>query len=133
MSADGPGAEVRADVPPNWRRKEIIDGIKQIQPVAGKNFKDVEVPRRLYELARVVAKEEMVESRFTKVDVYKLLLRHLDYLQQKGSTTTCDAILDGWKKASKALFRYALNLVLAPKRPEFKKLKVSQCMHVHVP
>ena len=105
------------------RRREIIMKIKEIKPVSGKNLKDVEVPGELYQLAKVVAREEPAVKRFTKAKVYSLLFDH-------AQTTGCvkleqvEALLDGWELASKALFRYALNLVLAPKTPEFKKMKV---------
>ena len=108
------------------RRKEIIQGIRGIQPVAGKNLRDVEVPQRLYELAKEVAEEEPFNIRFKLVPVYRLLQEHV-HVKGQGSVALpqAEATLTGWQQASKALFRYALNLVLAPKRPEFKKMKVS--------
>ena len=109
----------------DWR-KEIIQGIRGIQPVAGKNLRDVEVPQRLYKLAKEVAEKEPFRIRFKVVPVYRLLLGHVR-VKGQGSVALpqAEATLAGWQQASKALFRYALNLVLAPKRPEFKKMKVS--------
>lgn len=106
------------------RRRGIMQEIRKIQPETGKNFKDLKVPESLYRLAADVAKNEEVLRRFTKVPVYDLLANHAHL---KGGTALADAqpVLEGWKAASSALFRYALNLVLAPKRPEFKKMKVS--------
>ena len=111
------------------KRWEIINEIKKIQPEAGKNLKDLKIPETLYHLAGDVAKTKPVDKRFKKVPVYELLVEHIRY---KGSIDggvialrNAGPTLEGWKAASNALFRYALNLVLAPKRPEFKKMKVS--------
>ena len=111
------------------KRWEIIQEIKKIQPEAGKNLKDLKIPETFYHLAGDVAKTKPVDERFKKVPVYELLVEHIRYnssidggviaLRNAGPT------LEGWKAASNALFRYALNLILAPKRPEFKKMKVS--------
>ena len=105
------------------KRRDIILKIKEIKPVSGKNLKDVEVPGELYQLAKVVAREESAVKRFTKVEVYRLLLNHAQS-NNCAKLEQTEALLDGWELASKALFRYALNLVLAPKTPEFKKMKV---------
>ena len=45
-----------------------------------------------------------------------------------GNTTLADAgqKIEVWKEAIKSLLRYALNLKLAPKRPEFQRMKVCQ-------
>ena len=107
-------------------RQEIIQGIRGIQPVAGKNLRDVEVPQRLYKLAKEVAKKERFHIRFKLIPVYRLLPNHI-HEKGQGSMVLpqAEATLAGWQQASKALFRYALNLMLAPKRPDFKKVKVS--------
>ena len=43
-----------------------------------------------------------------------------------GNTTLADASgrIEEWKEATRSLLRYALNLTLAPKRPEFQRMKV---------
>ena len=109
------------------KRWEIINEIKKIQPEAGKNLKDLKIPETLYHLAGDVAKTEPVDERFKKVPVYELLVGHIRYNSSVGAIALRNAepTLKGWKVASNALFRYALNLKLAPKRPEFKKMKVS--------
>ena len=45
-----------------------------------------------------------------------------------GNTTLADAgqKIEIWKEAIKSLLRYALNLKLAPKRPEFQRMMVCQ-------
>ena len=115
------------------KRREIIRQIKRIQPEAGKNLKDVEVPKSLFQLARDVVSDPEASLRFNKVDVYELLQGDLirrarGSANAPGATVTLDKaepVLDGWKLASFSLFRYALNLILAPTRAEFKKMKVS--------
>ena len=108
------------------KRRNIFREIKKIQPETGKNLKDLTIPHSLYELARHVAKEEAVQFRFTKVQVYRLLVDHIrhKYGEAGVALSAAGPVLEGWKVASVALFRYALNLILAPKRAEFKKMKV---------
>ena len=113
------------------KRREIIRQIKRIQPEAGKNLKDVEVPQALFQLAREIVNDPEASLRFNKVEVYDLLQGDLirrarDPAYAPGVTLDKAApVLDGWKLASFSLFRYALNLILAPTRAEFKKIKVS--------
>lgn len=107
-------------------RRKIIQEIKKIQPQAGKHFKDLKIPDVLLQEAGNVARKEEAGRRFKKVPVYELLVEHI---RHKGGAdcetlTKSQPVLEGWKTASIALFRYALNLQLAPKRPEFKKMKV---------
>ena len=108
------------------KRKNVFREIKKIQPETGKNLKDLTIPQSLYELARNVAKEEAPQFRFTKVPVYGLLVDHIrhKYPEAGVALSAAGPVLEGWKVASIALFRYALNLILAPKRAEFKKMKV---------
>lgn len=103
-------------------RRTIIKQIRQIQPQAGKNLKDLEVPQHLFDLAKKLVHDNDAGLRFNKVDVYGLLLGHLGRLKV---SVAVSSILDGWKLASVSLFRYAVNLLLAPNRVEFKKMKVS--------
>lgn len=114
------------------RRRQIFQEIKKIQPQAGKHFKDLEIPEILYDLAGNVARYEEANRRFRKVPVYGLMTDHMRYKGGAACETLTDAqsVLEGWKVASKALFRYALNLQLAPKRPEFKKMKVRNVITV---
>ena len=116
----------------NDPRRQIIQAIKKIQPQSGKHFKDIEIPKDLFQLARTVAWYGEGDRRFKKVPVYEILVNHI---RHKGGAvcqtlTSAQPVLEGWKAASIALFRYALNLQLAPKRPEFKKMKVRLlCTH----
>lgn len=110
----------------NDPRRQIIQEIRKIQPQTGKHFKDIAIPEVLYQQARTVAWREKADRRFRKVPVYELMVSHI---RHKGGAdcetlTKSQTVLEGWKVASIALFRYALNLQLAPKRPEFKKMKV---------
>lgn len=110
----------------NDPRRQIIQAIKKIQPQTGKHFKDIAIPEVLFQQARTVAWHEEGDRRFKKVPVYELMVSHI---RHKGGAdcetlTKSRSVLEGWKAASIALFRYALNLQLAPKRPEFKKMKV---------
>ena len=116
------------------KRREIIRQIKRIQPEAGKNLKDVEVPQSLFQLAREIVNDPEASLRFNKVEVYELLQGDLirrarDPAYAPGVTLDkAGPVLDGWKLASFSLFRYALNLILAPTRAEFKKMKVSRIL-----
>ena len=116
------------------KRREIIRQIRKIQPQAGKNLKDVEVPQSLFQLARDIVRDPEASLRFNKVAVYELLLGDLNRRRRESANSggvTLDKavpVLDGWKLASISLFRYALNLVLAPNRAEFKKMKVSKSL-----
>ena len=98
-----------------------------IRPQAGKkNLKDTEIPQFLFQLAREIVLDPETGPKFKKIAVYDLLLGDLH--RRTTSDVTLDKagpVLDGWKRAGISLFRYALNLVLAPNRPEFKKMKVS--------
>ena len=105
------------------KRREIIRHIKAIKPHVGKNLKDVEIPGVLFELARGIVADPEPSLKFSKVPVYELLLGHLE--RRPTSLREAPPVLDGWKLASTSLFRYALNLILAPNRAEFKKMKVS--------
>ena len=102
-------------------RRKITQGIRQIQPQAGKNLKDLEVPKELFEFAKHEVTGKHATLRFNRVDVYSLLL---DDLRRRMNVGQVGSILEGWKLASVSLFRYAVNLVLAPNRAEFKKMKV---------
>ena len=106
------------------KRRRIIQHVKKIQPEAGKNLKDLEVPTSLYELAKAVANDSEPSVRFKKVDVYSLLMADLQRRTSRGIKVSEAEVMKGWKVATMALFRYALNLILAPKRVEFKKMKV---------
>ena len=109
------------------KRKSIIQQIKKIHPETGRNLKDLEVPETLYKLAKDVAQGQEPSLRFTKVQVYELLMADVQRRRDVGrclTLTEAAPILEGWKLASISLFRYALNLILAPKRAEFKKMKV---------
>ena len=111
------------------KRKEIIRQIKKIQPRAGKNLRDLEVPHSLFQLAREVVNDPEASHRFNKVPVYDLLLGDLHRRAANTGGVMIDEpgpVLEGWKLASICLFRYAINLVLAPNRAEFKKIKVSK-------
>ncbi|CAI8016032.1 Receptor-like serine/threonine-protein kinase SD1-6, partial [Geodia barretti] len=120
------------------KRREIIRQIRKIQPQAGKNLKDVEVPQSLFQLARDIVRDPEASLRFNKVAVYELLLGDLARRRREsansGGVTLLDKavpVLDGWKLASISLVRYALNLVLAPNRAEFKKMKLSTSFYVY--
>ncbi|CAI7993559.1 hypothetical protein GBAR_LOCUS1277, partial [Geodia barretti] len=119
------------------KRREIIRQIRKIQPQAGKNLKDVEVPQSLFQLARDIVRDPEASLRFNKVAVYELLLGDLNRRRRESANSggvTLDKavpVLDGWKLASISLFRYALNLVLAPNRAEFKKMKLSTSFYVY--
>ena len=110
------------------KRREIFRLIKKIEPQAGRNLKDVQVPHELFRLAREIVTDPEPSLKFNKVPVYQLLLEDLTRRARDSAPISLGQarpVLDGWKQASVSLFRYALNLILAPTRAEFKKMKVS--------
>ena len=120
-------------------RDEIVDALKGVKINPGQQLRHVEVSQDIYDMAKNFARwapnfgAESRPYRFKMDFVYQLLQNNIN------SKTLQEAPKDieGWQSACKALLRYALNLLLAPKRPEFRRLKVgvteatclSVCVH----
>ena len=116
---------------------EIVGLIHSLNVGAGQSLRQVMVPERAYSIARnflkwapnmtVGPENTLVPFRFEVL--YRLPSRESIYallMVDAGNTPLADASqkIDDWKEATKSLLRYALNLKLAPKRPEFQRMKV---------
>ena len=108
-------------------RDEIVDAIRGVKVGPGQQLRQVEVSPDVYQKAMEFAKwapnfgAESQPYRFKMDFLYQLLQTNIK------SKTLQEAWgeVEGWQSACKALLRYALNLLLEPKRPEFRQLKVA--------
>ena len=108
------------------RRDKIVDAIRAVKINPGQQLRHVEVSQDIYDMANNFARWAPnfgpggQPYRFKMDYVYQLLQNNIS------SRTLQEAPeeVEGWQSACKALLRYALNLLLAPKRPEFRRLKV---------
>ena len=111
-------------------RDDILSVLRDIRVEPGQALRQVEPAQIIYERAKEFAKWAPNATktgelyRFKMNFVYGLLIEDgrgrgvsLDGIQSRG-------VIEGWQNACKALLRYALNLHLAPKRPEFRRMKV---------
>lgn len=116
---------------------EIVGHIQSLNVGPGQSLRQVMVPEAAYSIARKFLKwapnmtvgpdNTPVPCRFEVLyrlpsgeSIYTLLM------VDAGNTSLADANqkIEDWKEAMKSLLRYALNLKLAPKRPEFQRMKV---------
>ena len=116
-------------------RDVIVDAIRGVKIGPGQQLRQVEVSPDVYHKAKEFAMwapnfgPENQPYRFKMDFLYQLLQANID------SRTLQEALweVEGWQSACKALLRYALNLLLAPKRPEFRRMKVALIvMYVYV-
>jgi hypothetical protein len=118
---------------------EIAVKIQALSVGPGQSLRQVAVPEEAYTIARNFLKwapnvtfgpdNRQLGFRFKCLypsgeSIYSLLM------VDAGNTTLADAgqKIEDWKEAVKSLLRYALNLKLAPKRPEFQRMKVCRWM-----
>ena len=103
-----------------------MNAIKEIKILPGQQLRHVEVSKDIYDMANKFARWTPNFGhggqlyRFKMDFLYQLLQNNIS------SRTLQEAPeeVEGWQSACKALLRYHLNLLLAPKRPEFRRLKV---------
>ena len=110
-------------------RHDMVDAIRgvKVQLGPGQQLRRVEVSPDVYQKAKEFVKwapnfgAESQPYRFKMDFLYQLLQTNIN------SKTLQEAWgeVEGWQSACKALLRYALNLLLEPKRPEFRQLKVA--------
>ena len=108
-------------------RDVIVDAIRGVKIGPGQQLRQVEVSPDVYHKAKEFAMwapnfgAENQPYRFKMDFLYQLLQANIT------SRTLQEALgeVEGWQSACKALLRYALNLLLAPKRPEFRRMKVA--------
>lgn len=118
--------------------EEIVQLIRSLKVGSGQSLRQVQVPDSAYKTARTFLKwapnvlvdrpsNTKVPLRFKVLydlggneSIYRLLI------VDAGNTPLAQAQvkINDWKDATKSLLRYALNLKLAPKRPEFQRMKV---------
>ena len=107
-------------------RDVIVNAIRGVKIGPGQQLRQVEVSPDVYQKAKEFAMwapnfgAENQPYRFKMEFLYQLLQTNIT------SRTLQEALgeVEGWQSACKALLRYALNLLLAPKRPEFQQIKV---------
>ena len=108
------------------QRDDILDEIGKIRVEPGKALRQVEVPESVYDMATRFL--QWAPFRTTTGAVYRLKMEFIYELLsgncRSGHLAEAREQIEGWQAACKALLRYALNLHLAPKRPEFRRLKV---------
>lgn len=123
------------------KRLEIVDEIKGIRVQQSQSLREVRVSDHTLRLAKTFIKQapNMCDQAGTGTRMY---LRYevlysfsvtsgygvYDLLAEDAGESTvqaADAKFEGWLEAVGNLQRYAFNLLLAPKRPEFQTIKVS--------
>lgn len=124
------------------KRLEIVDLIQGIRVQESQSLRQVKVSDHTLKLAKAFIKQApnvcvietgMLELRYEILSsfsagsgfgVYQLLAK------DAGDSTVqvADEKFGEWLAAVGSLLRYALNLLLAPKRPEFQTIKVSSCL-----
>lgn len=119
-----------------YERLQITEAIRNIQVEQSQPLRQVQVPQSTYNLAKKFIKHapnalmmngewlylryEILCSLASEGGIYGLLSRDAGDISVKQA----DEKMSNWLDAIKHLLRYALNLLLAPKRPEFQSIKV---------
>ena len=124
------------------KRWDIVDQVKGIRVQQSQALRQVKVPDQTIRLAKDFVKKApnvcllrgrnmdlryevlgsfYVDRQCGKFGVYELLARDAG----KSTVKMADQKFTEWLAAVGSLLRYALNLLLAPKRPEFQTIKVS--------
>lgn len=115
------------------QRDDILDEISKIRVEPGKALRQVEVPKSVYAMAAEFIQWAPYRTKTgalyrLRMDfIYALLSRNCE----SGHLAGAREKIEGWQAACRALLRYALNLLLAPKRPEFRRLKLSSSFYVY--
>lgn len=118
--------------------EEIVLLIRYLNVESGQSLRQVQVPEKAYALAKSFLKwapnvtigpnNASIACRFKVLycdlsgveTIYTLLMYDAGYTP----LTEAKQKIEEWQEATKSLLRYALNLKLAPKRPEFQRMKV---------
>ena len=82
---------------------------------------DLEIPKNVFDLAEVFVQKVNFDLRYSQPKVFTTLLPLCNHL----SLTEAIPEVKSWQQGLKALLRYPINLLLAPNRPELKRVKVS--------
>lgn len=127
------------DGPRTNDRDELVRIIRSVSVEPGQTLRQVQVPEYAYKIARNFLKWAPNEAigpngipapyrynvlhRISPTEsIYTLLMMDAGYTV--ADHAAAKQKIDEWKEATKSLLRYALNLKLAPKRPEFQRMKV---------
>ncbi len=109
-------------------RQELVDIVKGVQCRPNQNLRDVDLPQEAYRKADNFTRSDVKHRHYYAVlndmdggGVYGLLEEAAD----EASFEEAYDLVGKWREAFRSLFRYALNLLLAPNRPELKMVKVS--------
>ena len=124
------------DGPRTNDRDELVRIIRSVSVEPGQTLRQVQVPEYAYKIARNFLRwapnEAIGPNGIPAPYRYNVLLR-ISPTESIYTLLMTDAVADHtaakqkieeWKEATKSLLRYALNLKLAPKRPEFQRIKV---------
>ena len=122
-------------------RNKIVESIRNIRVERNKTFRQVEVSESTMASARKFVKSapnvcevngrinffryEVLYSMGPDGGIYELLCRDA----RDTTVLQADQKIQNWEDAIQHLLRYALNLLLASKRPEFQSIKVRGEMH----
>ena len=113
-------------------RTEIVNQISQVRLQPSQNLRQFSLQDSVYDLARnFVYRMATVKEKHCRYytvlncieggGIYALLKEAAEH-----SSLELDSVMiEHWQEALKALLRYALNLLLAPNRPELRTVKVS--------
>lgn len=118
-------------------REDIVRVLRDVSVGPGQTLRQVQVPENAYRIARSFLKwapNESVGPGNREVPLRYKVLHSIPPSDSIYTLLMADAGLtpisaakgkiEEWKEATKSLLRYALNLKLAPKRPEFLRMKV---------
>jgi len=120
------------------QRLKIVEEIKNLQVDQKQSLRQIQVPESVYKLATGFIKQTpnaiTVHNKWLHIryeilyslgssegGIYDLLSRDAGDTNVTGAQKK----IDDWIDATKNLLRYALNLLLAPRRPEFQNIKVN--------
>lgn len=114
------------------QRKSIVESIRCIRVEPFKTFRQVEVSESTNSTAKTFVKSapnvyggnylryNVLYSLDAGCSIYELLARDAG----EATVLQADQKFQDWEEALNHLRRYALNLLLAPRRPEFQSIKV---------
>jgi len=109
-------------------RGEIFDLVRETRFQPNQNLRDVKLPEEVYRKAESLTRSDVDRRLYFPVlgqleggSIYELLKEAAD----KSNLDAYD-LVGNWIEAFGNLLRYALNLLVAPNRPELKRIKVSR-------
>lgn len=124
-------------------RTDIVNQVRKVYLQPSQTLRQFSLPDSVYDLARNFAtRGTTVENYGKKHCRYYTVLDCIEggdiyaLLEQAARLSTLEqvhGVIAQWQNAIKALLQYALNLLLAPNRPELRTVKVSVLFsHFHI-